>query len=111
MATMYTPVLEQHVKAFEEVMPGCMPATGGLQTTVAEAMAYACAQGGKRIRPVRRAAHCRLAGGFSPRTAALESPSLSRLRIRQARAFPRSAPAAACRSRDRKRQDRTEGHT
>ncbi len=61
--TMYTPVLEEHMAAFEKAMPGYMPSTGGLQTTVAEAMAYACAQGGKRIRPVLLLEFCRLFGG------------------------------------------------
>lgn len=61
--TMYTPVLEQHMTAFEKAMPSYMPATGGLQTTVAEAMAYACAQGGKRIRPVLLLEFCRLFSG------------------------------------------------
>ncbi|MBR3779297.1 MAG: polyprenyl synthetase family protein [Clostridia bacterium] len=40
-----------------------MPATGGLQTVVAEAMAYATADGGKRIRPVLTLEFCRLCGG------------------------------------------------
>lgn len=60
---MYTPVLQQHCAQFEEALPRFMPATGGLQTTVAEAMAYACAGGGKRIRPVLLMECCRLCGG------------------------------------------------
>ncbi|MBE6807147.1 MAG: polyprenyl synthetase family protein [Ruminococcaceae bacterium] len=53
-----------------------MPKTGGLQTVVAEAMAYACAGGGKRIRPVLVLEFCRLCGGdpelAMPFAAALE---------------------------------------
>ncbi|MBQ3203058.1 MAG: polyprenyl synthetase family protein [Clostridia bacterium] len=53
-----------------------MPATGGLQTVVAEAMAYACADGGKRIRPVLTLEFCRLCGGAPeaamPAAAAIE---------------------------------------
>ena len=60
---MYTAVLQQHCAQFEEALPRYMPATGGLQTTVAEAMAYACAGGGKRIRPVLVMECCRLCGG------------------------------------------------
>ncbi len=60
---MYTPILEGHKAAFEAALPGYMPATGGLQTVVAEAMAYACADGGKRIRPVLTLEFCRLFGG------------------------------------------------
>lgn len=60
---MYTAVLQQHCAQFEAALPRFMPATGGLQTTVAEAMAYACAGGGKRIRPVLVMEWCRLCGG------------------------------------------------
>ncbi len=60
---MYTSVLQQHCARFEETLPRFMPTTGGLQTTVAEAMAYACAGGGKRIRPVLVMECCRLCGG------------------------------------------------
>ncbi len=60
---MYTAILQQHCAQFEQSLPRFMPATGGLQTTVAEAMAYACAGGGKRIRPVLVMECCRLCGG------------------------------------------------
>lgn len=73
---MYTAVLQQHCAQFEEALPRFMPTTGGLQTTVAEAMAYACAGGGKRIRPVLVMEWCRLCGGDSataiPFAAAME---------------------------------------
>ena len=60
---MYTPELQQHLSRFETALPGYMPRTGDLQTTVAEAMAYACEGGGKRIRPVLVMEFCRLCGG------------------------------------------------
>ncbi len=60
---MYTARLHQHCSQFEAALPRYMPTTGGLQTTVAEAMAYACAGGGKRIRPVLVMEWCRLCGG------------------------------------------------
>ncbi len=60
---LYTAKLQQYCNAFEEAFPAYMPKTGGLQTTVAEAMAYACREGGKRIRPVLLMACCDLCGG------------------------------------------------
>ncbi len=60
---MYTAQLQQHLTAFEDALPGYMPRTGGLQSTVAQAMAYACQGGGKRIRPVLVMEFCRLCGG------------------------------------------------
>ena len=77
MATaIYTQQLQEHCERFESALPGYMPKTGGLQTVVAEAMAYACAGGGKRIRPVLVLEFCRLCGGdpaaAMPFAAALE---------------------------------------
>lgn len=63
MAKLYTESLQRHCEAFERALPEYMPKTGGLQTIVAEAMAYACADGGKRIRPVLTMEFCRLCGG------------------------------------------------
>lgn len=63
MAKLYTESLQRHCEAFERALPEYMPKTGGLQTIVAEAMAYACADGGKRIRPVLTLEFCRLCGG------------------------------------------------
>ncbi len=60
---MYTAQLQQHLTMFEDALPGYMPRTGGLQTTVAQAMAYACQGGGKRIRPVLVMEFFRLCGG------------------------------------------------
>lgn len=59
----YTSQLQAHCDRFEAALPAYMPATGGLQTVVAEAMAYACEGGGKRIRPVLLMEFCRLCGG------------------------------------------------
>ncbi len=72
----YTNQLQAHCDRFEAALPAYMPATGGLQTVVAEAMAYACADGGKRIRPVLTLEFCRLCGGnpeaAMPAAAAIE---------------------------------------
>lgn len=72
----YTNQLQAHCDRFEAAMLAYMPATGGLQTVVAEAMAYACADGGKRIRPVLTLEFCRLCGGdvaaAMPAAAAIE---------------------------------------
>lgn len=61
--SIYTNQLQAHCARFEAVLPAYLPATGGLQTVVAEAMAYACEGGGKRIRPVLLLECCRLCGG------------------------------------------------
>ena len=60
---MYTNQMQAHCDRFEAALPAYMPVTGGLQTVVAEAMAYACEGGGKRIRPVLVMEFCRLCGG------------------------------------------------
>lgn len=74
--SIYTNQLQAHCDRFEALLPAYMPATGGLQTVVAEAMAYACADGGKRIRPVLMLEFCRLCGGDTaaalPAAAAIE---------------------------------------
>lgn len=61
--SIYTNQMQAHCDRFEAALPAYMPATGGLQTVVAEAMAYACEGGGKRIRPVLLLEFCRLCGG------------------------------------------------
>lgn len=64
MATgIYTAGLQTHYDRFEAALPDYLPATGGLQDTVARAMAYACTDGGKRIRPILVMEFCRLTGG------------------------------------------------
>ncbi len=60
---LYADQLRAHHALLERELPTYMPQTGGLQTTVAEAMAYACTDGGKRIRPVLLMECCRLCGG------------------------------------------------
>ena len=74
--SIYTNQLQAHCDRFEAALPAYMPATGGLQTVVAEAMAYATADGGKRIRPVLTLEFCRLCGGdpeaAMPAAAAIE---------------------------------------
>ncbi len=60
---MYSAQLREHCAAFERALPAYMPKTGGLQNTVAEAMTYACTDGGKRIRPLLTLEFCRLCGG------------------------------------------------
>ncbi len=59
----YTNRMQAHCDRIEAALPAYMPATGGLQTVVAEAMTYACTDGGKRIRPVLTLEFCRLCGG------------------------------------------------
>ncbi len=49
---LYTPKMEQLAAMVENALPSAMPATDGAQKTVAEAMAYACEAGGKRLRPL-----------------------------------------------------------
>ena len=61
--TIYTAGLQAHYDRFEAALPAYLPTTGGLQDTVARAMAYACTDGGKRIRPVLTMEFCRLTGG------------------------------------------------
>ena len=72
----YTNQMQAHCDRFESALPAYMPATGGLQTVVAEAMTYACEGGGKRIRPVLLLEFCRLCGGDTeaalPAAAAIE---------------------------------------
>ena len=74
--SIYTNQMQAHCDRFEAALPAYMPATGGLQTVVAEAMAYACEGGGKRIRPVLVLECCRLCGGNTeaaiPAAAAIE---------------------------------------
>jgi len=61
--TIYSSQLQAHCARFEAALPAYLPGTGGLQTVVAEAMTYACTDGGKRIRPVLVMEFCRLCGG------------------------------------------------
>lgn len=61
--TLYTELMRHALRAVEEAMPRYLPKTDTLQGVVSEAMGYACAAGGKRIRPVLLLEFCRLCGG------------------------------------------------
>lgn len=60
---LYSQHMQAHLKAVEEALPQYLPASGGLQAVVEEAMGYACAAGGKRLRPVLLLEFCRVCGG------------------------------------------------
>lgn len=60
---MYTELLAAHCRLFEEKMPSFLPPLDGKKDTVIRAMAYACADGGKRIRPVLTMEFCRICCG------------------------------------------------
>lgn len=76
MNELYTPVLDAHRRAVEHALPGYLPAGDFPQATVMKAMQYACAEGGKRLRPVLTLEFCRLccgeAGRAMPFAAAVE---------------------------------------
>jgi geranylgeranyl diphosphate synthase type II len=59
----YTEKLLAHCRLFEQEMPGFLPQADGARDTVIQAMVYACADGGKRIRPVLTMEFCELVGG------------------------------------------------
>ena len=59
----YTSQLDKHLQAIEQALPGYLPETSGRAGVVAEAMHYACAAGGKRLRPVLVLEWMRLCGG------------------------------------------------
>jgi len=70
--SLYAPVMEEHLRKIEQSLPRLLPTAGGsddpldgLQSTVIDAMSYACAAGGKRLRPVLVMEFCRLCGGDS----------------------------------------------
>ncbi len=56
----YTDLLTTLCETFEQMLPQYLPLMDGRRDTVAKAMAYACADGGKRIRPVLTMEFCRL---------------------------------------------------
>lgn len=60
---LYTETLAAHCRLFEEQLPHYLPAAGLPQDTVVQAMHYACADGGKRIRPVLTMEFCRVLCG------------------------------------------------
>ncbi len=63
----YTDMLAAHCRLFEEKLPQYLPSPDGKRDTVINAMAYACADGGKRIRPVLIMEFCRLCCGDAER--------------------------------------------
>lgn len=68
MSSIYTPRLQGHLRRIEERLPSYLPKEEGrLQGVVMEAMAYACASGGKRLRPVLTLECCRLCCGDAER--------------------------------------------
>ncbi len=64
---MYSEVLAAHCRLFEQSLPHFLPKEDGRKDTVIRAMAYACADGGKRIRPVLLMEFCRLCCGDASR--------------------------------------------
>ncbi len=63
----YTEVLAAHCSLFEQEMPRFLPVTDGVKDAVINGMAYACTDGGKRIRPVLTMEFCRLTCGDATR--------------------------------------------
>ena len=59
----YSERMGDHLRAVEAALPGYLPAIDGPHRPVPEAMAYACAAGGKRLRPVLLLEFCRICGG------------------------------------------------
>ena len=64
---MYTEMLAAHCRLFEDTLPSFLPTVDGKKDTLIQAMAYACADGGKRIRPVLVMEFCRLCCGDANR--------------------------------------------
>ncbi len=60
---MYSDVLKQHLAAIEAELPVWLPANMADHVPVPEAMTYATAAGGKRLRPVLVMEFCRVCGG------------------------------------------------
>lgn len=60
---MYSKEMQQHLAAVEAALPQFLPAPTADYTPVPEAMTYACAAGGKRLRPVLVMEFCRVCGG------------------------------------------------
>ncbi len=59
----YSPHFERLLRLADAEILRAMPAPGGPEDTAARAMAYACAGGGKRLRPVLLLEFARLGGG------------------------------------------------
>ena len=67
MGELYTAWMKDHLQTIEQVLPAYLPQADGLRDPVIEAMTYACAAGGKRIRPVLTMEFCRLTCGETAR--------------------------------------------
>ncbi len=60
---LYSAYMQELLDLTERELTAAMPATDTPQKTVSEAMAYACAAGGKRLRPVLMLAFVKMCGG------------------------------------------------
>ncbi len=60
---LYSPTLERYLDLIEADLAKAMPSIDTRQKTVCEAMAYACAAGGKRLRPMLVLSFAALCGG------------------------------------------------
>lgn len=60
---MYSEEMQRHSAAVEAALSQWLPAPSADHTPVPEAMEYACAAGGKRLRPVLVMEFCRVCGG------------------------------------------------
>lgn len=60
---LYSPKMQQYLDLIECELDKAMPSVNMMQKTVCEAMVYACAAGGKRLRPVLMLAFAELCGG------------------------------------------------
>ncbi len=67
-SSLYNDAMNGFLEDIERALPGYLPpADQGLQKTVFEGMQYACAAGGKRLRPVLVMEFCRVCGGDAQR--------------------------------------------
>ena len=65
---LYNPIMEEHLAAVEKALPYYLPSNDdALQKSLYDIMAYACAAGGKRLRPVLVLEFCRICGGDTAR--------------------------------------------
>lgn len=64
---LYSKTLERHLAAVEEAMPHYLPSSKGDGDVAVGAMHYACAVGGKRLRPVLTMEFCRICCGDAVR--------------------------------------------
>ncbi len=60
---LYSPTMQNYLEIIDDELSEAMPTMNCKQKTVCEAMTYACAAGGKRLRPVLMLAFAALCGG------------------------------------------------